>query len=191
MAGRLVYQFGRIITYCLLGIVAGLVGKSFFVAGFQRWLSIALGLGVLAGFLMSKRIALSAPVVRLVGSLKIAMSVQLRQRSFRSLVLLGMLNGLLPCGLVYVALAGAAAATTAWEGIGSMAAFGLGTSPMLVAISLSGKMLPLGLRNKLHGAIPVGVCLLAGLLILRGLSLGIPYLSPDLTSGRAQACCGR
>ena len=191
MAGRLVYQFGRIITYCLLGIVAGLVGKSFFVAGFQRWLSIALGLGVLAGFLISKRIALSAPVVRLVGSLKIAMSVQLRQRSFRSLVLLGMLNGLLPCGLVYVALAGAAAATTAWEGIGSMAAFGLGTSPMLVAISLSGKMLPLGLRNKLHGAIPVGVCLLAGLLILRGLSLGIPYLSPDLTSGRAQACCGR
>ena len=119
------------------------------------------------------------------------MSVQLRQRSFRSLVLLGMLNGLLPCGLVYVALAGAAAATTAWEGIGSMAAFGLGTSPMLVAISLSGKMLPLGLRNKLHRAIPVGVCLLAGLLILRGLSLGIPYLSPDLTSGRAQACCGR
>ena len=191
MAGRLVYQFGRIITYCLLGIVAGLVGKSFFVAGFQRWLSIALGLGVLAGFLISKRIALSAPVVRLVGSLKIAMSVQLRQRSFRSLVLLGMLNGLLPCGLVYVALAGAAAATTAWEGIGSMAAFGLGTSPMLAAISLSGKMLPLGLRNKLHGAIPVGVCLLAGLLILRGLSLGIPYLSPDLTSGRAQACCGR
>ena len=191
LAGRLVYQFGRIVTYCLLGIVAGLVGKSFFVAGFQRWLSIALGLGVLAGFLISKRIALSAPVVRLVGSLKIAMSVQLRQRSFRSLVLLGMLNGLLPCGLVYVALAGAAAATTAWEGIGSMAAFGLGTSPMLVAISLSGKMLPLGLRNKLHRAIPVGVCLLAGLLILRGLSLGIPYLSPDLTSGGAQACCGR
>jgi len=191
VSGRLVYQFGRIVTYCLLGIVSGLIGKSFFIAGFQRWLSIALGLGVLAGFFVSKRIALSAPVVRLVGSLKRAMSLQLRQRSFHSLILLGMLNGLLPCGLVYVALAGAAAATTAWQGVGSMAAFGLGTSPMLVAIRLSVKMFPLALRNQLRRAIPAGVCLLAGLLILRGLSLGIPYLSPDLTPGKAAACCGR
>ena len=76
VGGRVVYQLGRIATYCLLGIVAGLIGKSLFVAGLQRWLSIALGLAVLAGFLISRRIAVSAPVIRLVSVLKLAMSAQ-------------------------------------------------------------------------------------------------------------------
>ena len=83
LAGRIIYQIGRIATYCMLGVVAGLVGKSILLAGFQRWLSIALGLAVLGGFLISKKIALSAPVVRLVSKLKTAMSAQLRRRSFR------------------------------------------------------------------------------------------------------------
>src|SRR6185369_12475491 len=107
VVGRIIYQLGRIATYCLLGVVAGLVGKSIYVAGFQQWLSITLGLAVLGGFLISKKVALSAPVVRLIAKLKFAMAAQLRRRSFRSLALLGLLNGLLPCGLVYVAVAGA------------------------------------------------------------------------------------
>lgn len=186
VAGRIIYQLGRIATYCLLGVIAGLIGKSLFLVGLQRWLSIALGVSILLGFLISKRIAVSAPVVRLVLHLKTAMSAQLQRRGFRSLALLGLLNGLLPCGLVYVALAGAVACGTILAGVGYMAAFGLGTSPMLLAISLSGKLIPVSLRLKLRAAIPVGVCLLAGLLILRGLSLGIPYLSPDLANS---SCC--
>ena len=188
VAGRLVYQLGRIATYCLLGILAGLIGKSLFVTGLQRWLSIALGLAVLAGFLISKRIAVSAPVIRLVSALKLAMSAQLRQRSFRSLALLGLLNGLLPCGLVYVAVAGAVSRGSVPEGILYMAVFGLGTVPMMLAVSLSGKLFPPALRLKLNRAIPFGVCLLAALLILRGMALGIPYVSPDLASG-AGSCC--
>ena len=188
VAGRLVYQLGRIATYCLLGILAGLIGKSLFVAGLQRWLSIALGLAVLAGFLISKRIAVSAPVIRLVSALKLAMSAQLRQRSFRSLALLGLLNGLLPYGLVYVAVAGAVSRGSVPEGILYMAVFGLGTVPMMLAVSLSGKLFPPALRLKLNRAIPFGICLLAALLILRGMALGIPYVSPDLASG-AGSCC--
>src|SRR6185312_1216453 len=64
--GRVVYQAGRILTYCLLGAAAGLIGKSLFLAGMQRWLSIVLGVAVLAGFFISKRVSLSAPVVRIV-----------------------------------------------------------------------------------------------------------------------------
>ena len=188
LAGRIIYQIGRIATYCMLGVVAGLVGKSILLAGFQRWLSIALGLAVLGGFLISKKIALSAPVVRLVSKLKTAMSAQLRRRSFRSLALLGMLNGLLPCGLVYVAVAGAVSRGSITGGILYMALFGLGTMPMTLGISLSRKLFPVALRLKLRVAIPVGVCVLAGLLILRGLSLGIPYISPDLNSG-VPSCC--
>ncbi|MEY4918288.1 MAG: hypothetical protein RL616_2201, partial [Verrucomicrobiota bacterium] len=94
VAGRLIYQLGRITTYALLGVVAGLVGKSIFLIGAQRWLTIALGVAIFIGFFLSKKIALAASVARLVGKLKTAMGAQLRQRSFRSLALLGMLNGL-------------------------------------------------------------------------------------------------
>ena len=184
--GRVIYQLGRVATYCLLGLVAGLVGKSLLLAGMQRWLSIALGVAILIGFFLSKKVAVSAPVVKAVLRLKTAMSAQLRQRTFRSLALLGALNGLLPCGLVYVAMAGAVSRGTLASGVLFMAAFGLGTTPTLLAISLSGKILPASVRLKLRGAIPLGVCALAGLLILRGMSLGIPYVSPDLAGA---GCC--
>jgi len=188
VAGRIVYQLGRITTYCLLGVVAGLAGHSLLLAGFQRWISIGLGGAILLGFVLSKRIALAASVIQLVAQLKGAMGAQLQRRTFISLALLGLLNGLLPCGLVYVAMAGAVPRGGMLAGAGYMAAFGVGTLPMLLAISFSGRMFPLSWRLKLRGAIPAGVCLLAALLILRGLSLGIPYLSPDLSSG-TPACC--
>jgi sulfite exporter TauE/SafE len=191
VVGRIIYQFGRVATYCLLGVVAGLIGKSLLVAGLQRWLSIALGVFILTGLLLSKKISVSAPVVRLVSKLKSAMSAQLRQRGFRSLALLGVLNGLLPCGLVYVAMAGAVARGTLLEGIIYMAVFGLGTLPTMLGISISGKLFPLAFRLKLRSAIPFGVCLLAGLLILRGLALGIPYVSPALAAGVPASCCAR
>jgi sulfite exporter TauE/SafE len=188
IGGRLIYQSGRIATYCLLGLVAGLLGRSVVLAGLQRWLSIALGAAILAGFFAAKRTALSAPVVRLVLRLKNAMAGQWQRRDLRSLALLGALNGLLPCGLVYAAMAGAVAQGTLASGVLFMAAFGLGTTPTMLAISLSGKILPLPWRLKLRAAIPVGVCALAALLILRGMSLGIPYVSPDLSHGQASCC---
>ena len=187
--GRMIYQLGRVTTYGLLGLVAGLIGKSIFLAGCQRWLSIALGIVILVGFFVSKKVAVSAPVVRLVAMLKTAMSAQLQRRNFRSLGLLGMLNGLLPCGLVYVALAGAVARGSLGQALVFMLLFGLGTLPMLLAISLSGKLFPVAWRQKLRGAIPAGVCVLALLLILRGLALGIPYVSPALVAGVPANCC--
>lgn len=186
LAGRITYQLGRIATYCLLGLVAGCIGKSIFLAGFQRWLSIALGLAVLGGWLISKRAALSTPVIRLVATLKAAMSAQLQRRSFQSLALLGLLNGLLPCGLVYVALAGAVAQGGIGTGLGHLAAFGLGTVPMMLAMSLSRKWFSPALRLRLNRAIRFGICLLVRLLILRGMSLGIPHVSPDSAAG---GCC--
>jgi sulfite exporter TauE/SafE len=190
VAGRVVYQIGRVTTYCLLGVVAGMIGKSIFVFGLQRGLSVALGVAILAGFFLSKKIAVSATVVRLVARLKSAMSTQLRQRGFRALALLGMLNGLLPCGLVYVALAGAVSRGGLAGGVIYMACFGLGTLPTMLGIGLFGKAFPASLRLKLRAAIPAGVCLVAGLLILRGMALGIPYVSPALVAG-APACCAR
>ena len=188
VAGRLLYQLGRVMTYALLGVPAGLAGRSLFLIGLQRSLSILPGAAVLAGFLLSQKIALSAPVVRGVNRLKQAMSRQFQRQSLRSQFLLGMLNGLLPCGLVYVALAGAAAGGTIAGSLGCMAFFGLGTWLPMLSLSLGGKALPAPWRWRLRKLIPFGVCALATLLILRGLALGIPYLSPNLAAGAA-ACC--
>jgi sulfite exporter TauE/SafE len=184
--GRMLYQLGRVATYALLGCIAGFAGKSLFVIGAQRWVSIALGVAILIGYFAARKISAAAPVTRLVGFLKTAMSAQLQRRDFRSLMLLGTLNGLLPCGLVYAALAGAAAQGAVVNGVVYMAVFGLGTLPTMLAASLSGKSFPFALKLKLRRLIPAGVCVLAALLILRGLGLGIPYVSPDL---KASACC--
>jgi sulfite exporter TauE/SafE len=175
-------------TYCLLGVVFGLVGQTLVLAGIQRWVSISLGLALLSGLVWSRKLALWQPVTSLIARLKLHMSGLLRTRSLSSLAVLGMLNGLLPCGLVYVACAGAVATGSLLSGILYMMAFGIGTIPMMLGIGLSGQLMPLSLRLQLRKAVPVSVCLLAGLLILRGLSLGIPYLSPDLSRHGVDCC---
>jgi hypothetical protein len=183
------YNLGRIVTYGALGVVFGLAGRSLFLAGLQRWMSIGLGAALLAGLPAWRRFALWRPLTALVERLKSRMSVLLRRRSFVSLVVLGLLNGLLPCGLVYVACAGAAATSGILAGAQYMVAFGAGTAPMMLAIGLCGSLVPLPLRMRLGKAIPVAVFLLGTLLILRGLSLGIAYLSPDLSG--SGSCCHR
>ena len=188
---RIVYQLGRVVTYCLLGIIAGFVGKSVFLFGLQQWLSIALGVAILIGFFASGQFPAYTLIARPVARLKFLMSAQMQQRSLRSQLILGMLNGLLPCGLVYVALAGAASQGTIFEGVGYMALFGIGTMPTMLGISLSGRLFPLSIRFKLRHAIPIGVCTVAALLILRGMALGIPYVSPGLSSGTPSCCAAR
>lgn len=186
-AGRLAYNLGRIVTYCAIGLVFGLFGKTLLLAGIQRWVSISLGVILIAGLFASRKLALWKPVTWLVNNLKARMSQLLRQRSLVSVGLLGLLNGLLPCGLVYVAAAGATATGTILNGAIYMAAFGAGTLPMMLAIGLGGKLAPISWRLKLRGAIPISVFLLGTLLILRGMALGIPYLSPNLATGGS--CC--
>ncbi len=186
--GRLAYNLGRVVTYCGLGLVFGAVGKSFWMAGVQRWASITLGLLLIFGLFLSRKLALSKPVVLLVQRLKLAMGGLLRRRSLVALGLLGLLNGLLPCGLVYVACAGAAATGGVVSGLEYMAVFGLGTVPVMFVISVSGKLMPTALRIRLVRVVPLSIILLAILLILRGMSLGIPYVSPDLSS-QDPACC--
>lgn len=185
VAGRLAYNLGRILTYCALGAVFGLLGQTIAFAGFQRWISIIAGVAILAGLLLSTRFATSLPVARFVTRIKSGLGSLLRQRSLFATLALGSLNGLLPCGLVYAACAGAVATGGLLSGAEYMAAFGLGTVPMMLGIGLIGQKLQFTLRFKLQRLIPASVAVVAVLLILRGLSLGIPYISPELTAGAA------
>ncbi len=153
--------------------------------GVQRWVSIGLGALLLVGLFGAKRISAWNPVLPWVTRLKSGMTARLKQRSVSSLAVLGVLNGFLPCGLVYVACAGAVATGGLLSGVLYMALFGLGTVPLMLALSLSGTAIPVAIRLKLRKAIPVVVALVAVLLILRGMELGIPYVSPVLS----KACC--
>jgi uncharacterized protein len=187
MAGRAAYNLGRIVTYCLLGLLFGAFGKTLFLAGVQRWLSITLGAALLAGLFSSRRLALAKPISTLVMRLRSAMSHFLRQRSFISLAALGLLNGLLPCGLVYVAAAGATSTGSLAGGALYMALFGAGTLPIMLIISLSGKLHSPSFRLRFARVVPISIFVLATLLIFRGLGLGIPYVSPNIAAG---SCCG-
>jgi len=188
-AGRLAYNGGRVLTYAVLGTVFGFLGRTLFVAGLQQWMSIAIGALLLLGLVISPKAASWGPVIRAVSVLKQAMGNMLRRRGIWPLGLLGLLNGLLPCGLVYVACAGAAATGGVLSGALYMVVFGLGTVPVMLAISLSGKLVHAALRRWLVRLVPVSVGLVAVLLILRGLGLGIPYVSPNLVSADGAACC--
>jgi sulfite exporter TauE/SafE len=187
---RSLYNLGRIITYGLLGILFGLIGKSLALAGVQRWFSIAIGVIILVGLVAGQLDSLTHYVAGPVNQLKAMLGVLLRQRSAGALFMFGLLNGLLPCGLVYVACAGATATGGIASAVEYMVAFGLGTTPMMLALSLAGSLIPAATRLKLQKLIPICVGLVALLLILRGLALGIPYLSPDCAAGlHGKSCC--
>jgi sulfite exporter TauE/SafE len=187
LISRVVYNLGRIGTYGMLGLGFGLVGQTFAFAGLQRWVSLAAGALIILSLFASGRANWGTPAFKTVGWLKTSLAKLFQQRSYSSLFALGSLNGLLPCGLVYVACAAASASSSALEGGVYMMAFGVGTLPMMLGISLAGKKLQSVARLNPQRLIPVSLALVGALLILRGLALGIPYLSP-VVDGNAITC---
>ena len=187
VVGRLLYNLGRVVTYMLMGAFFGLVGQGFALAGLQRWVSLAVGTAILVGLFVSPRFANAIPVTRFVSWLKSTLGRCFQQRALTSLFTVGLLNGLLPCGLVYIACAGATATGSLMSGVDYMLAFGIGTVPMMLAISLVGTKLQFVLRLRLQRLIPVSLAMVGALLLLRGMALGIPYVSPKLPAQPAAA----
>ncbi len=193
--GIALYTFGRIITYGFLGLLFGSFGSLFALAGLQQGLSIAAGVAmlllVLFPMLKNNRLFRLNGFSRLLTPLKIALSVHLKKHSLFSLFAIGILNGLLPCGLVYVAVIAAVATGTTFGGAFFMMLFGLGTAPAMFLLSVFGNSISQPLRTKLSKGLPYAAGMLGILLVLRGLNLGIPYVSPVLSSGHLKAtqCC--
>lgn len=182
--GRVLYNLGRVSTYATLGALAGLLGQSLRVAGVQQGLSIASGLLILLLVAVPERYTGRVAAVlgfdRVLARLKQALAYFFRRPALGALYMSGVLNGLLPCGLVYLALAGALSAPGVGGAAAYMALFGLGTLPLMLALSLTGRLVPLQWRARLRQAVPVVATAMAVLFIVRGLGLGIPYLSPQV-----------
>jgi sulfite exporter TauE/SafE len=180
--GGTLYNFGRTITYGAMGAIFGFLGQGVEMLGFQQKISVAMGalmiISVLFPALFNNKSNVGKNWSRFVGKLKREIGKLFSIRSFSSLFFIGILNGLLPCGLVYMAIAGAIGTGNVAQGSLYMILFGLGTIPMMLAISLAGNIMSQAIRNKINRLIPFLVVLVGLLFILRGLSLGIPYLSP-------------
>lgn len=181
LPGTLLYNMGRVVTYSLLGALVGLLGASFSIFGLQQWLSIMTGCFILVYLLWPKLAFYKNShyhIQSMFGKIRTGLSKLLRQRQYQSLFFIGLLNGLLPCGLVYMALAAALVAGTVAKSSLFMAAFGLGTLPLMWGISFLGNSLSLKARMSIRKIYPYLLFIMACLLIIRGAGLGIPYLSP-------------
>lgn len=176
------YHLGRLTAYATIGLIFGLLGKGFFLAGMQQKLSIFIGIAMIFVILIPERVFakynFSKPVYRLISKIKTILGSQFKNKSYQSLFTIGLLNGFLPCGMVYVALFGAIAMQSAVYGVFYMVLFGLGTVPMMSSVVFLNAFLTIPIRNKIQKAIPYVGVLIGILFILRGLGLGIPYISP-------------
>lgn len=179
----LLYHIGRLLTYSLIGLIFGLVGRGLYLAGFQQRLSILIGVLMIVMVVIPLHIFnkynFSKPIYKGISYVKSKMGYYLKKRTNTTFFSIGFFNGFLPCGLVYMALVGSIAASGAFEGALYMFLFGLGTVPMMSVAVLMGNFLKGTIRSKIQKAIPVFVVIIGLLFILRGLGLGIPYISPS------------
>lgn len=187
------YHIGKMGSYAMLGIIFGLLGSQFPMYLLQQNLSVVIGLIMLlyvlyvfVFVLKSKHIVnlnfLYQPIVSL-------LTIMFKQKSTAIFLLIGFLNGLLPCGMVYLALTSALATQHVLQGGLLMLFFGLGTAPALLLVSFGGQLISLSARRKFQSWVPVFIVTMGLILILRGMNLGIPYLSPPIGLGNQSISC--
>jgi uncharacterized protein len=195
---RILYNGGRVITYSVMGLGAGFIGSRFFIAGLQQDISIIFGASIILYVIippsLKTKVSSSSFVSMLYRPVKKHIAKLFTARNSISFLSMGLLNGLLPCGFVYMALAASVVTGTPLKGASAMALFGLGTVPALFFFSIASGFFTISLRNRIKRYIPALAVVLGIIFILRGLNLGIPYVSPKIAgsihSVIDQGCCG-
>ncbi len=183
LSGVIQYNLGRVITYSFLGILIGIIGISATTFGVLQWLSIATGIFLIVfawrkwiGSRIEQKLAIPALnsfVSRNIGKL-------MRSNQPGKLLMLGGLNGLLPCGMVFLALGNALLAGSPTLSALAMAAFGLGTLPSMIAVGFTANRFTLEWRAKLNKVVPYLLTVVGLLIVLRGMNLNIPFISPQV-----------
>lgn len=174
----LLYQTGRISTYALVGFLFGSLGWGVHLFGRQRELAIATGVFILIAALF--QLDLETPLKRiklfekLQTKLRKLFGNKIKNSGSSSRFFLGIINGLLPCGLVYLAVLGAANASSPWLGAAYMSCFGLGTLPLLLAGLYASYRFAPKLRKHIRVFTTIILLLTGALLIWRGVHYAVP-----------------
>jgi len=179
--GMLLYNAGRVTTYTVFGCISGWLGRQFILVGLQQGLSIVLGCGMLLFIVLQygcRSVHIPARTGIYSRKVKEMLGRLLREKQQRTLYAIGLLNGMLPCALVWFAITGAVATGNPLQGALFMAAFGTGTLPAMIALTWCNDLVSINIRNRLRRSIPYILAVMAILLIMRGMNLGIPYVSP-------------
>jgi len=182
LLSRILYNVGRVTTYAIFGAFAGLFGHTLASNGWQSDISILSGILIILFVLFSSsklQLKINQRISKITFFIKKALGTLLKKNSMLTLYGIGFINGLLPCGFVYLALAGAATSSNVWEGMAYMALFGLGTIPMMLILSLSGSLISIKARIFVQKLSPVIAIVLALFLIQRGVML----------KEKTNACC--
>ena len=177
-----VYHLGRIFTYGLLGLLFGFLGKGFYLFGFQQYVSIIIGVIMILMIVLPKKtihkFSITKPIYKLLSGVKNRLGKELKKKRIDTFFTIGFLNGFLPCGLVYMAVFASIATANVLQGSLYMMLFGLGTIPLMTAFVYLGNFTTGLARKRIQQFIPVAVVVIGILFILRGMGLGIPYVSP-------------
>ncbi|RYD99586.1 MAG: sulfite exporter TauE/SafE family protein [Sphingobacteriales bacterium] len=188
---KLFYFLGKALAYGSLGAIIGALGLKAIWGEAQRYVSILSGILIMLLVLlpMMRATRLQFPFQKTFA--RVFNRIQEHPRWFHFMQL-GFLNGLLPCGMVYIALTAALASGSPLNGFVAMMLFGAGTSVVLWGVALLKGKLSGQLRQKLKPVSTGFSILVGGLLIARGLNLGIPYISPEMNTVKMQqaSCCG-
>ena len=184
LLAKLSYNIGRAVTYTIMGVMIGIVGEGFSLVGWQQALSVIVGVAMLLIVLFTKYKHFDLPMNGVLEKMWIYSKSRLtplfKSQSPTAPFFIGLINGLLPCGMVYAALFAAISMGGITESALYMALFGLGTAPLLIVVSVFGNLVSPALRIKLNKTVPYFLGLVAIILILRGLNLGIPLISPKM-----------
>jgi len=178
--GKVIYNSGRMLTYSFLGLFVGFIGEStsYFIS--QKTLSITLGMLILIAIFLPKsllyKLSLNPQIFRFTNFIKSSLSSLFKKRSLITQFFFGILNGLLPCGLVYAALSGAFLTENITDGMLFMFLFGVGTLPMMLGVSLGAKWLRKTFDSKLPKLIPITYSFIGFWLIFRGLIISFPNI---------------
>lgn len=182
LAGTLEYNLGRVFTYAVLGAIVGSFGLSINTFGILQWISIIAGAGLII-FAWRKYLVNLTPALSISLGIESFVSKNLGRIIKSNLPLklffLGSLNGLLPCGMVFAGLLNAVLTGNILYSALAMAAFGVGTLPAMIAVTFMANKISLNARKKMSRAVPYLLTIVGALVILRGMNLDIPFISPN------------
>jgi len=191
--GAVLYNIGRAFTYGILGLIFGLLGVGLKISGIQQWVSIACGVIMILSVVLPGVIKLpkssNKVSTSVYSALKKKIGNSLNRKKLSNLLVIGVLNGFLPCGLVYVAITRAVTSNTLSDSVLFMVFFGLGTLPLMFAVAYFANIIKSRFLHQLRKAIPVFIIILGLLFILRGLNLGIKFISPEFKENSTEVKC--